>query len=130
MNKRSSGTGAKPKKIDLEMMRELVDRTAVGRNQRIKSMNALKIGRLLKTARLESKLTQRQVASLLHITQPQVAKLEAGIGARGPTIATIKKFVEICGMRLVIAFLKDDESVSAQELVLLEYRRCVLEKSY
>lgn len=55
-------------------------------------------GSLLRTARLDARLTQAQLASRLGITQPAVARLERA-GAN-PTVATLDRALRAMGRRL------------------------------
>lgn len=48
----------------------------------------------LKSARLEAKLTQKQVAEALKITQPAIAKWEKGQGA-APSISRLIELADI-----------------------------------
>jgi ribosome-binding protein aMBF1 (putative translation factor) len=55
-------------------------------------------------ARRSSGMTQAQVAERMGTQAPAVARLERALstGKHSPTLATLKKYAEACGKRLVV----------------------------
>lgn len=55
-------------------------------------------------ARHEAGLSQIEIARRMGTTQSAIARLEGGIGARrgAPTLATLRRYAEACGKKLVI----------------------------
>ena len=60
---------------------------------------------LVLAARQSSGLTQAQVAERMGTMAPAVARLESSMttGKHSPTLATLRKYVEACGKRLVVS---------------------------
>lgn len=63
------------------------------------------LAELLK-ARQSAGLTQAQLAVRMGVSQPVVARIEGSIGSRkhAPSLATLRRYAEACGQRLVIRF--------------------------
>lgn len=59
---------------------------------------------VLLRARHEAGLSQAQVAELMGTQAPSVARLERALatGKHSPSIATLRKYAEACGRRLVL----------------------------
>lgn len=55
-------------------------------------------------ARQDSGMTQAQVAERMGTQAPAVARLESSLasGKHSPTVATLRKYVEACGKKLVL----------------------------
>lgn len=55
-------------------------------------------------ARKEAGLTQADVASRMGVSQPVLARIESSLGSRNhsPSLATLRKYADACGMKLVI----------------------------
>ncbi len=51
-------------------------------------------------------LTQTELAERMGVSQPVVARIEGSIGSRkhAPSLATLRKYADACGQRLVIRF--------------------------
>ncbi len=60
---------------------------------------------LVLAARQSAGLTQAQVAERMGTMAPAVARLESSMttGKHSPTLATLRKYVEACGKRLVVS---------------------------
>lgn len=60
---------------------------------------------LVLAARQSSGLTQAEVAERMGTMAPAVARLESSMttGKHSPTLATLRKYVEACGKRLVVS---------------------------
>lgn len=61
------------------------------------------LGALLK-ARKDAGLTQADVAEKMGVSQPVLARIESSLGSRkhSPTLATLRKYADACGKKLVI----------------------------
>lgn len=68
------------------------------------------LAELLK-ARQSAGLTQAQLALRMGVSQPVVARIEGSIGSRkhAPSLATLRRYAEACGQRLVIRFEPKEE---------------------
>lgn len=55
-------------------------------------------------ARKEAGLTQAQVAARMGVSQPVLARIESSLGSRkhSPSLATLRRYAEACGKKLVI----------------------------
>ena len=55
-------------------------------------------------ARQRAGLTQSQLAERMGVSQPVVARIESSAGSRkhAPSLATLRRYAEACGQRLVI----------------------------
>lgn len=55
-------------------------------------------------ARKEAGLTQADVASRMGVSQPVLARIESSLGSRkhSPSLATLRRYAEACGKKLVI----------------------------
>ena len=64
------------------------------------------LARELITARTRAGLTQSELAERMGVSQPVVARIEGSIGSRkhAPSLATLRKYADACGQRLVIRF--------------------------
>ena len=59
-------------------------------------------------ARLQAGLTQAQVASRMGVSQPVLARIESSLGKQdhSPSLHTLRRYAEACGMKLVIQMVK------------------------
>lgn len=64
------------------------------------------LGALLK-ARKDAGLTQADVAARMGVSQPVLARIESSLGSRkhSPSLATLRKYADACGKKLVIQML-------------------------
>ena len=55
-------------------------------------------------ARTAAGLTQAEVASRMGVSQPVVARIEASLGKKdhSPSLNTLRRYADACGMKLVI----------------------------
>lgn len=81
--------------LDFDATSIYEDGEVVGQNDI--SIN-VKIGMLLAVTRVEKGITQSQLASLSHIDQGDISKIEKGIG--NPTLAKIAKLFDALGAKL------------------------------
>jgi len=58
-------------------------------------------------ARRDAGLTQAEVAARMGVSQPVLARIESSINSRkhSPTLATLRRYAEACGKKLVIQML-------------------------
>lgn len=59
---------------------------------------------VLLKARKDAGLTQAEVASIMGVSQPVLARIESSLGNRkhAPSLSTLRKYASACGKRLVI----------------------------
>lgn len=59
---------------------------------------------VLLSARKAAGLTQEQVAALMGVSQPSLARIESALGSRkhSPSLETLRKYAQACGKRLEI----------------------------
>jgi DNA-binding XRE family transcriptional regulator len=62
----------------------------------------VRLGEMLQQLREASGLTQMQLASRVGMTQPAVSRIESGLGANGPEIDTVMRYMHGCDFELVI----------------------------
>lgn len=57
-------------------------------------------------ARKEAGLTQAEIAARMGVSQPVLARIESSLGSHkhAPSLATLRRYAEACGQRLVISF--------------------------
>jgi len=87
-----------------QLIEKLMQRPAVRVEvERIEREESALLEALLK-ARQEAGLTQAQVAERMGTQAPAVARLERALatGKHSPSVATLHKYVEACGKRLVL----------------------------
>lgn len=58
-------------------------------------------------ARKDAGLTQADVASRMGVSQPVLARIESSLGSRkhSPSLATLRKYADACGKKLVIQMI-------------------------
>ena len=61
------------------------------------------LGALLR-ARKDAGLTQADVAARMGVSQPVLARIESSLGSRkhSPSLATLRKYADACGKKLII----------------------------
>lgn len=61
----------------------------------------------LLNARRSAGLTQTEVAARMGVSQPVLARIEGSLGKRkpSPTLATLRRYAEACGKKLVIRMI-------------------------
>jgi ribosome-binding protein aMBF1 (putative translation factor) len=87
-----------------EIVKKLMKRPAVKAEvERIEREEGVLLDALLK-ARLSAGLTQADVAERMGTQAPAVARLERALatGKHSPSIATVRKYVDACGKKLVL----------------------------
>jgi predicted transcriptional regulator len=87
-----------------EVVKKLMKRPGVKAEvERIEREEGVLLDALLK-ARLSAGLTQADVAERMGTHAPAVARLERALatGKHSPSIATVRKYVDACGKKLVL----------------------------
>jgi predicted transcriptional regulator len=87
-----------------EVVKKLMKRPGVKAEvERIEREEGVLLDALLK-ARLSAGLTQADVAERMGTQAPAVARLERALatGKHSPSIATVRKYVDACGKKLVL----------------------------
>jgi DNA-binding XRE family transcriptional regulator len=61
----------------------------------------------LLAARKEAGLTQAEVAAKMGVSQPVLARIESSLGSRkhSPSLATLRKYANACGKKLIIQMI-------------------------
>ncbi len=75
-------------------------------------------GTVIRRARRRAGISQAELARRLGTKQPVVARWESG--ARAPTLATVSRAVEACGLALDVAVVELDPG---EDALLLEWQR-------
>ncbi len=86
-----------------QVIQQLMQRSGVRAEvERIEREESALLDALLR-ARQEAGLTQAQVAERMGTQAPAVARLERALatGKHSPSVATLRKYVQACGKRLV-----------------------------
>jgi ribosome-binding protein aMBF1 (putative translation factor) len=89
-----------------ELIAKMLENPAVkAEYERLESSEEIMLLDLVLAARQSSGLTQAQVAERMGTMAPAVARLESSMttGKHSPTLATLRKYVEACGKRLVVS---------------------------
>lgn len=87
-----------------ELVEKLMQRPGVRAEvEHIEREESLLLDALLK-ARHEAGLSQAQIAELMGTQAPAVARLERSLatGKHSPSVATLRKYVQACGKRLIL----------------------------
>ena len=66
-------------------------------------------------ARTEAGLTQAEVARRMGVSQPVLARIESSLGKQdhSPSLHTLRRYAEACGMELQISMVKKKANESA-----------------
>ncbi len=106
MAKPSVGSAQQPKTIQ-EWMKNELERDAELRREVEETLNRMRIAQDLATLRERRNLSQRQLAKLLGVSQPAVAKLEAG-KAKNLELRTIVRYVTALGAKVRVLIVDDE----------------------
>ena len=71
-------------------------------------------GQMVRSMREGAKLTQVELAGRAGMSQPEISRIEAGIGKQGPGVETLDRLAEACGMGLVMGMR--DLAVAAKDV--------------
>ena len=71
-------------------------------------------GQMVRRMREDAKLTQVELAGRASMSQPEISRIEAGIGTQGPSVETINRLAQACGMGLVMGMR--DLAVAAKDV--------------
>jgi transcriptional regulator with XRE-family HTH domain len=75
----------------------------------------LKMGRLLRQARGNRNLTQKDVASKVGVAQSEVSRIESGEGVNGPAFDTFVSYAHAMGMDVIVELVERKSSDEAPE---------------
>lgn len=69
-------------------------------------------------ARKDAGLTQADVAERMGVTQPVLARIESSLGSRkhSPSLATLRRYADACGKKLVIQMVPAKPRKASKEL--------------
>ena len=68
---------------------------------------------MVRNMRIDSGLTQTELAERAGMTQPEISRLEAGLGKQGPGVETLNRLALACNLRLFMGM--QDIAVSAED---------------
>lgn len=71
----------------------------------------LAAARLVKAMRQNAGLTQVELAELMKSSQPEIVRLEAGTGSRGPTINMLARVGAACNCEIVFGFKQRNRTI-------------------
>jgi predicted XRE-type DNA-binding protein len=108
MAKPSVGAAQQPKTIQ-EWMKNELERDAELRREVEETLNRMRIEQDLATLRERRNLSQHQLAKLLGVSQPAVAKLEAG-KAKNLELRTIVRYVTALGAKVRVLIVDDERT--------------------
>lgn len=101
-----------------QVARELLTIPAVRQGyEEQKAMMA--IAKQVKEARIEAKLTQQQLAQLMDTSQPEIVRLESGVGKRGPSLDTVLRVASALNQQLILGFTGDTHMSELDEALSL-----------
>ena len=61
------------------------------------------VAKEIRRMRLNAGLTQTQVAKRAGMSQPEISRIEAGVGRQGPSVDTLSRLATACNQRLVVS---------------------------
>ncbi|MCY3988992.1 MAG: helix-turn-helix transcriptional regulator [Gammaproteobacteria bacterium] len=70
----------------------------------------------IRNMRLRNGLTQKQLASLAGMSQPEISRLEAGIGNQGPSVETLSRLARACDKRFVMKMRDTPAPTNTEEI--------------
>lgn len=106
MAKPSVGAAQQPKTIQ-EWMKNELERDAELRREVEEALNRMRIEQDLAMLRERRNLSQHQLANLLGVSQPAVAKLEAG-KTKNLELRTIVRYVTALGAKVRVLIVDDE----------------------
>ena len=62
----------------------------------------MQAARVVREMRSEAGLTQAELAARAGMSQPEISRLETGLGKQGPSVETIGRLAQACNRRLVM----------------------------
>ena len=71
-------------------------------------------GQMVRSMREGANQTQVELAERAGMSQPEISRIEAGIGKQGPGVETLDRLAEACGMGLVMGMR--DLAVAAKDV--------------
>ena len=116
MSKPRAGSAQQPKSIQ-EWMENELERDTELRREVEETLNRMRIEQDLATLRERRNMSQYQLAQVLGITQPAVAKLEAG-KVKNLELRTIVRYVTALGARVRVLIEEEDKRQAPAESVL------------
>lgn len=75
----------------------------------------IRAGRMVHKMRTDAGLTQTELAKLAGMSQPEISRLESGLGKQGPGVETLDRLAKACHLRLVMG-LQDFAAPASAEL--------------
>ena len=86
---------------------DFADDFAKGYGKRDAIMHA---ARMIREMRADAGLTQAELAVRAGMSQPDISRLESGLGKQGPSVETLYRLTDACGLQFVMGTRKPAES--------------------
>ena len=86
---------------------DFADDFAKGYRERDAIMHA---ARMIREMRADAGLTQAELAARAGMSQPDISRLESGLGKQGPSVETLYRLTDACGLRFVMGTRRPAES--------------------
>ena len=86
---------------------DFADDFAKGYGERNAIMQA---ARMIREMRADAGLTQADLAARAGMAQPDISRLESGLGKQGPSVETLYRLADACGLQFVMGTRKPAES--------------------
>ena len=61
------------------------------------------VAKEIRRMRLNAGLTQTQLAQRAGMSQPEISRIEAGVGRQGPSVDTLNRLAMACNQRLIVS---------------------------
>lgn len=68
----------------------------------------MSVARLVRKTRIQRGLTQAALAELANMTQPEISRIETGLGKKGPTTESLMRLTRACNRRLYLGTSDSD----------------------
>ena len=68
----------------------------------------IQAAKLVKAMRTDAHLTQAELAARMNTTQPEIVRLEAGTGPRGPTMEMLARVAGACNASVLLGYQRAD----------------------
>ncbi len=70
----------------------------------------MRAARMIREVRIDAGLTQAELAARAGMSQPDISRLESGLGKQGPSVETLYRLTGACGLQFVMGTRKPAES--------------------
>ena len=70
----------------------------------------MQAARMIREMRADAGLTQAELAARAGMSQPDISRLESGLGKQGPSVETLYRLTDACGLRFFMGTRRPAES--------------------